>query len=79
MRFLFAEYNKYRNSIDVYCCDNTLLRLYCEQVEEKLITTPYSQLELDSMAVDHPLEYAGMALDFELQVWIDAVDNLDML
>ena len=30
------------------------------------------------MAIDNPLEYAGLYLNNELQIFIDAEDNLDI-
>ena len=30
------------------------------------------------MAIDNPLEYARLALDGEMQAWVDAEDSLDI-
>ena len=30
------------------------------------------------MAIDEPLEYARLALDGEMQAWVDAIDSLDV-
>ncbi|MDO5403034.1 MAG: DUF6061 family protein [Eubacteriales bacterium] len=40
-----------------------------------LRTTPCSQGALDALAIDEPLEYARLALNGELQMWVDAEDG----
>lgn len=34
-----------------------------------------SQSRLDALAIDDPLEYVRLALDEEMQVWADAIDD----
>ena len=46
--------------------------------EDGLKTTPCSQYALDALAIDEPLEYARLALDGNLQMWIDAEDSLEL-
>jgi len=41
-------------------------------------TTPCSQNSLNALAIDEPLEYARLALDGEMQAWVDAVDSLNV-
>lgn len=41
-------------------------------------TTPCSQCALDTLAIDEPLEYARLALDGNLQMWINAEDSLEL-
>lgn len=31
------------------------------------------------LAIDEALEYAGLALDSEMQAWVDAIDSLEVL
>lgn len=33
---------------------------------------------LDALAIDEPQEYARLALDGELQMWVDAEDSLEI-
>ena len=35
-------------------------------------------LELIALAIDEPLEYARLALDGEMQMWVDAEDSLEL-
>lgn len=37
-----------------------------------------SQNSLNALAIDVPLEYARLALDGEMQVWVDAIDSLEV-
>ena len=78
MRTIFAEYNPQRNSIDVYTSAGYMLRIDCWEAEKNLKTTPGSDCELTSLAVDEPLEYAGLYLDGNLQMWVDAEDSLEI-
>lgn len=34
-----------------------------------------SQGRLDALAIDDPMEYVRLALDAEMQVWVDAMDD----
>lgn len=34
-----------------------------------------SQSKLDVLAIDDPMEYVRLALDKEMQVWVDAMDD----
>ena len=45
---------------------------------ESLRTTPCSQNSLNALAIDEPLEYARLALDGEMQAWVDAIDSLEV-
>ena len=64
MNFISASYNMYHNSIDITTFDGYILRIDCNKAKEGLI--------------DNPLEYAGLYLNNELQIFIDAEDNLDI-
>ncbi len=78
MKFIYAEYNMYHNSIDIITFDEYLLRIDCNKAEDGLKTTPCSQCALDALAIDEPLEYARFVLDDNLQMWIDAEDSLKL-
>lgn len=78
MRLIRAEYNMYHNSIAVATFDGYVLRINCNTLEDGLRTTPCSQYALDILAIDEPLEYAGLALDGELQMWAVAEDSLEI-
>lgn len=78
MRLIYADYNPYTNSIDVNTFENYILRIDCNKVEEGLRTTPCSQNSLNALAMDEPLEYSRLALDGEMQVWVDSIDSLEV-
>ena len=78
MRFINARYNSNYNSIDITTFDNILLRIECNKAEEGTRTTPGSQCALNALAIDEPLEYARLALDGEMQMWVDAEDSLEL-
>lgn len=78
MRLIYASYNSIYNSIDITTFDNILLRIDCNKAEEGIRTTPGSQCALNALAIDEPLEYARLALDGEMQMWVDAEDSLDV-
>lgn len=68
----------YHNSIDVTTFDGYLFRIDCNVAEEGLRTTPCSQCALDALAIDASLTYARLALDGDLQMWVDAEDSLEV-
>ena len=78
MRLIYADYNPYTNSIDVNTFVNYILRIDCNKVEEGLRTTPCSQNSLNALAMDEPLEYSRLALDGEMQAWVDSIDSLEV-
>lgn len=78
MRLIYADYNPQTNSIDVTTFENYMLRIDCNMAEDGLKTTSCSQNALNALAIDEPLEYVRLALDGEMQVWVDAVDSLEV-
>lgn len=54
MNTIFAEYNMYHNSIDIYTSAGYMLRINCNKIEEGLRTTPSSQCSLNALAIDKP-------------------------
>ena len=78
MRLIYADYYPYTNSIDVITFENYILRIDCIKVEEGLRTTPCSQNSLNALAMDEPLEYSRLALDGEMQAWVDSIDSLEV-
>lgn len=78
MRFIYAEYNMYRNSVDVTTFDGYLLRVDCNKAEDGLKTTPCSQCALDALAINELLEYARLYLEGNMQMLMDAEDCLEI-
>ena len=78
MKFIYATYNQYCNSIDITTFDNMLLRIDCNEAEDGLKTTPNSQCALNALAIDNPVEYARLYLDGTMQIRIDAEDSLEV-
>ena len=77
MKLIHARYNPMHNSININHYDGYILRIDCNQTESEIRTTPNSQRCLNAMAIDNPLEYARLALDDEIQSWVDAKDSLE--
>ena len=75
MRLIYADYNPQTNSIDITTFENYILRIDCNKAEGGLKITPCSQNSLNALAIDEPLEYARLALDGEMQAWVDAIDS----
>lgn len=76
MNTIYAEYNMYHNSIDIYTSAGYMLRVDCNKAEDRLRTTPGSQCSLNALAIDKPLEYAKLYLDGTMQMWVDAIFQL---
>ena len=74
MNTIYAEYNMYHNSIDIYTSAGYMLRIDCNEAEDGLKTTPCSQCQLNALAIDEPLEYVKLYLDGTMQMWVDAED-----
>ena len=74
MNPIYAEYNMYHNSIDIYTSAGYMLRIDCNKAEDGLKTTPCSQCSLNALAIDEPLEYVKLYLDGTMQMWVDAED-----
>ncbi len=73
-----ADYNPLTNSIDVISFENYILRIDDGKAEEGLKITSCSQNLLNALTIDEPLEYARLALDGEMQAWVDVIDSLDV-
>lgn len=78
MKLIHAEYNPLHNSIDINHYNDYILQIDCDQAESGIRTTPNSQRCLNALAIDNPLEYARLALNGEIQAWVDAEDSLDV-
>lgn len=76
MNTIYAEYNMYHNSIDIYTSVGYMLRIDCNKTEDGLKTTPRSQCSLNALAIDEALSYATLYLDGAMQMWVDAEDSL---
>ena len=66
------------SAYDVTTFENYILRIDCNKAEDGLKTTPCSQNSLNALAIDEPLEYARLALNGEMQAWVDAIDSLEL-
>ena len=77
MKLIHAEYNPIHNSIDINHYNGYILRINCNQAETGIRTIPNSQRCLNALAIDNPPEYARLALDGEMQDWVDAKDSLE--
>ena len=78
MKLIHARYNPVHNSIDINHYDGYILRIDCNQAKSGIQTTPNFQRCLNSLAIDNPLEYARLALDGEMQTWVDVEDSLEV-
>ena len=78
MKLIHARYTPMHNSIDINHYNGYILRIDCNQAESGIRTTPNSQRCLNALAIDNPLEYARLALDGEMQAWVDAEDSLEV-
>ena len=74
MNTIYAEYNMYHNSIDIYTSAGYMLRLDCNKSEDGLKTSPCSHCSFNALAIDEPLEYVKLYLDGTMQMWVDAED-----
>ena len=52
MNIIYAEYNMYQNSIDIYTHTGYMLRIDCNKAENGIKTTPCSQCALNALAID---------------------------
>ncbi len=77
MEFIHARYNPMHNSIDISHYDGYILRINYNQAESGIRTTPNSQRCLNALAIDNPLEYVRLALDGEMQAWVNAENSLE--
>lgn len=77
MRLIYAEYNQLTNSINITTFDNYILRIDCSKAVDGLKTTLCSQNALNALAIDEPLEYAGLALDGEMKAWVNVIDSFE--
>lgn len=78
MNIIYAEYNMYRNNIDIYTCARYMLRIDYHKAEDGIKTTPCSQCALNALAIDEPLEYAKLYLDGTMQIWVDTEDSIEL-
>ena len=75
MKLIHAEYNPMHNSIDINHYNGYILRIDRNQAESGIRTSPNSQRCLNALAINNPLEYARLALDGEMQAWVDAENS----
>lgn len=76
MQGIYARYNEQINCIDVTVYEaGYTLRLDCGKWEDGIKTTLNSQSKQDVLAIDDPMEYVRLALNTEMQVWVNAMDD----
>lgn len=76
MNGIYARYNEQKNCIEVTVYEaGYILRIDCGKLEVGIKTTLNSQGRLDALANDDSLEYVRMALDKEMQVWVEDMDD----
>lgn len=76
MQGIYARFNEQKNCVDVTVYEaGYILRLDCGKWEDGIKTTMNSQGRLDALAIDDPLEYVRLALDDEMQIWVEALDD----
>lgn len=75
---IYAIYNIRHNSIDEYTHASYFLRIDCNKAEEGVKVTPCSECALNALAVDGSLEYAGLYLEGNMQMWVDVEDSLEL-
>lgn len=79
MRMVRGFYNEQNNTVNVVRYDtNYVISLDCGKWEKGLRTTPNSQGKMDALAIEDPVEYVRMMLNGEMQVWLDALDDLSV-
>lgn len=76
MNGIYASYNEQKNCIDVTVYEaGYILCLDCGKWEDGIKTTLNSQGKLDALAIDDPMEYVRLALDEEMQVCVEDMDD----
>ena len=71
---IYARYNEQKNCIYVIVYEaGYVLRLDCCKWEDGIKTTLNSQGKLATLAIDDPIEYVRIAMDEEMQTWVDAM------
>ena len=79
MRMVRGFYNEQSNTVNVIYYDtNHIISLDCGKWEQGLRTTPNSQGKMDALAIKDQVEYVRMMLNGEMQVWLDALDDLNV-
>ena len=80
MRMVRGFYNEQNNTVNVvhYDTNCVTISLDCGKWEQGLRTTPNSQGKMDALAIEDPVEYVRMMLNGEMQVRLDALDDLSV-
>lgn len=79
MSMVRGFYNEQNNMVNVIHYDTThIISLDCGKWEHGLRTTPNSQGKMDALAIENPVEYVRLMLNGEMQVWLDALDDLSV-
>lgn len=80
MRMVRGFYNEQHSTVNVICYDtNCIVCFDCGKWEGGLWTTPNSQGgKMAALAIETPVEYVRMMLSREIQVWLEALDDLSV-
>lgn len=79
MRMVRGFYNEQNNTVNVIHYDtNHIISLDRGKWEQGIRTTPNSQGKMDALAIEDPVEYVRMMLSGEMQVWLDALDDISV-
>ena len=79
MRMVREFYNEQNNIVNVIHYDtNHILSLDGGKWEQGLRITPNSQGKMDALAIEDPVEHVRMMLGGEIQVWLDALDDISV-
>lgn len=78
MNMIYATYNMYHNSIDIYTYAGYFLRIDSNEAEEGLKTTPCSKCALNALVIDKLLEYARLYFEGNMQMWVDTEDSPEL-
>lgn len=62
MKIKSCEFNIDTASVEVRFCDDSVLSIYCPDVEDEIAHTPAQRAELDWLIYNEPLTYAAMVL-----------------
>lgn len=72
-------YNEQNNTVNVIHYDtNCIVSLDCGKWESGLRTMSTSQGKMDAMAIENLVEYVRLMLNEEMQVWLDALDDMSV-
>ncbi|MFT9078652.1 DUF6061 family protein [Ethanoligenens sp.] len=75
MKIIKCEYNWDDGTVEVFFSDNTKLSLLCKEIEAEIDGSIAALGRLEALKIEHPLEYAQMALNGEMQEYCRSIDR----